>query len=111
MIQEEAELHMSSGPSSSPGWLQLWGSQGNFSEQGEEGGTNPSIPEGLCAVGQLEQALLRLCSGFTLHGYLLVAGLVFNPVTFAAGAGCAPLCLLTCRYLTETMELLGVLAW
>lgn len=72
--------------------------------------THPS-QRGLCAVGQLEQALLRLCSGFTPHGYLLVAGLVFNPVTFAAGAGCAPLCLLTCRYLTETMELLGVLAW
>lgn len=50
VLIQEAELHVSSGPSSSSGWLQLRGSQGNFPEQlpgtGEEGGTSPSIPDG-----------------------------------------------------------------
>lgn len=113
LIQEEAELHVSSDPSSSSGWLQLWGSQENFPEQlpdtGEEGGTNPSIPDRSLHCWA---AGARLYSGFfTLHGCLLVTGLLLNPLMFAVGAGCASLCLLTHRYLTETMELLGVLTW
>lgn len=98
---------MSSGPSSSSGWLKLWGSQENFPEQppGDEGGTNPSILDGsVCcwaAGAAFTQALLSMGVSLLLAFCSALSRL----------QGCAALCLLTHRYLTESMELLGVLTW